>query len=63
MVEGIKKSAARIGLFRWMQFLFGVFFLAAMLYIHVWVKELELWLFGFPAFLLGMDLTKIMKPK
>lgn len=37
----------------------GVVLFVAMIGVSVWVKPLELWLFGVPAFLIGMNPAKL----
>ena len=64
MVERIKANVARIGFYGWIRFVSGLVLLAAMLYYDIHLdKTVEVLLYAFPAYLLGMDLTKLVKPK
>lgn len=46
-------------LFAWVKFIVGTILFAALIGIHVWVKELPVWLFGLPAALWGVDLSSM----
>lgn len=50
-------------LFAWVKFIFGALLMVALLGIHVWVKELPVWLFGLPAALWGVDLSSLFGGK
>lgn len=42
------------------RFFVGAFFFAAMIAISVWVQPLNIWLFGVPAVLMGIDPRKLL---
>ena len=47
----------------WAKFIAGIMMVVFMVLIHAYVKELPLWLFSIPAFLMGFDPTRFFKPK
>ena len=49
--------------FAWARFIVGSILMVALLGIHVWVKELPVWLFGLPAALWGIDLSSLFGAK
>ncbi len=46
--------------FEWAKFIVGVVFFGAMLYVHVFVKELSYFLLAVPGLLMGIDPVKII---
>lgn len=56
-------SDEKTSLFAWVKFIFGALLMVALLGIHVWVKELPVWLFGLPAALWGIDLSSLFGVK
>ena len=44
----------------WAKFIVGVIFFAAMLYVHVFIKELSYFLLAVPGLLMGIDPVKII---
>lgn len=53
----------RATVFDWVKLIIGTILFAALIAIHVWVKELPVWLFGLPAALWGVDLSKVLGRK
>ena len=49
--------------FAWAKFVFGALLMIVLLIIHVWVKDLPVWLFGLPAALWGVDLGSLFGGK
>lgn len=47
-------------LFAWVKFIIGTILFVGLIGIHVWVKELPVWLFGLPAALWGVDLSSLL---
>lgn len=62
MVKLLKETAERVGPYGWARFVAGLAILGGMLFydLHL-AREVEVILYAFPAYLLGMDLTKILK--
>lgn len=50
----------KVSAFRWAQFIFGALAFAALIYVHIFVKELEWWIIGIPGALLGIDPAKFL---
>ncbi len=64
MVDLIKKNVSRIGFYGWLRFLAGLIILCLMLVYDIhYESEVEVWLYTFPAYLLGMDIKKVVQPK
>ena len=49
--------------FAWVKFIFGALLMVALLIIHVWFKDLPVWIFGLPAALWGVDLSSLLGGK
>lgn len=45
----------------WAKFVVGTILFGALLAVHVWLKELDPWLFGLPALLWGVDLSSLVR--
>lgn len=53
----------KITAFAWAKFIAGTIMFCALVGIHVWVKDLPVWLFGLPAALWGIDLSSLLGRK
>ena len=64
MVERIKSQIKQLDFYSAFRFMCGMLILVPMLYYDLGLeREVEVWLYGFPAYLIGMDLTKLYRPK
>lgn len=60
----IKKQLERIGFYGWVRFIAGLIILGGLLTYDVhYERPVEMFLYAFPAYLLGMDALKWIKPK
>lgn len=50
-------SRETVSIFDKVKFAIGIILFVGLIGIHVWVKELPVWLFGLPAALWGVDLS------
>ncbi len=49
-----------VSAFRWAQFIVGAVFFAALLYAHIFIREMSYFLLAVPGLLMGVDPVKII---
>lgn len=58
------EAKSSIGWYGWVRFISGLIVLAAMLYYDLQLEQdIEVYLYAFPAYLLGIDVGRLIKPK
>ena len=60
-MECVLSDDKKVTVFQWAKFGAGAVFLALLLYVHVYHKELPFWLLGLPFILLGVDPAAFIK--